>query len=116
MVNQHNAGKNITREQAENIGYDVRYVETHDRHRLFQAFKPDGSLVGDGTSDDNYNGFFIEADALHFLANDADFQTALTAAGGITDGGPESEIVHNTTTDVSRIDVTPTSGENLKNP
>lgn len=83
-VNRHSIGAIPTLASIQALGYDVKWQETHDRHRLYQAVGPSGSIVG-SVGDDNYLGFQTQAEALEYLAADTTFIAAVSAAGGVAE-------------------------------
>jgi hypothetical protein len=94
VVNLHSTGATPSLSSARELGFDVRWQETYDRHRQYQVSDASGDLIGDGATDDNYlHGFQTIDAALAWLAEQGDWDTALAAAGGLAeypeDRGPQ---------------------------
>lgn len=91
-TNLHSAGATPSLASAQQLGFDVKWRETHDRHRQYQTIEmASGDLVGDGVADDNYlHGFQTIDAALVWLTGEGDWDTALAAAGGLSESGTDS--------------------------
>lgn len=90
--NLHSAGATPSLASVEQLGFDIRWQETHDRHRQYQAIvTATGALVGDGATDDNYlSGFQTIGAATVWLTGQGAWTSALSAAGGLSESGPSS--------------------------
>ncbi len=113
--NHHNQGLSPSLQSVRALGFDVRFRETHDRHRLFQALDTTKALLGT-VGDANYNGFFIQADALAYLAADATWQAAVTANGGLQDYVNDDSFPIVSDSGNSGINANFTYGQELANP
>lgn len=115
--NLHASGLTPSIGNVQALGFDVRFQETYNGHRMYQAVElVSGDLVGDGETDDNYlYGFYTRDFAIVWLIAQTDYTDALTAAGGVTDSGytDESSPVFNTDGDITGTDAHPTPGEML---
>lgn len=87
VANSHQAGATPSLASVRDLGYDVRWMETYDRHRQYQVVDSSGDLVGDGATDDNYlHGFQTIDAAIVWLTDQAEWDTAVATAGGLTEG------------------------------
>jgi hypothetical protein len=87
VANLHSAGTIPSLASAQQLGFDVRWQETYDRHRQYQVVvAASGALVGDGATDDNYlHGFQTPDAALAWLVGRTAWTTAIGAVDGLAE-------------------------------